>query len=306
MRFEFNEDQAALASALDQIMLSAEAGWKTAENWQRFDWSQDLDRTLEENGYYDCASEETLGPLAAAAMVYRLNSLPVAVESAASALLRPFCAPDLPRPIAVIDGEADSAIRFLPVARSLIHIGKQDVRCALLPAGAVVPSESLFAYPMGVLGDVPLEWSSVDVDAEATRNRWRVAVAAEIAGSLKGGLEAVLAHVRDRHQFGRPLGSFQAIQHRLAEAAVTIEASYLLVLKAAQTGDPVDAATALGYVQEATTTVVYDFHQFMGAMGLTLEHPLHRWTYRAKLLRSSLGGAQLNQALIAKRRWGSR
>ncbi len=42
----------------------------------------------------------------------------------------------------------------------------------------------------------------------------------------------------------------------------------------------------------------------LGAMGLTLEHPLHRWTYRARLLRTSLGGAAANQALAAARRWG--
>lgn len=306
MHFEPNEDQTAFLSVLEQMMSSGEAGWKAADNWERFDWSPEFDRTLEENGFYDCAGEETLGAVAAAAMIYRLNSLPVTVESAASALLRPLCAPSLPRPVAVVEDDADRAIRFLPVAQSLIQIGEHGVRSAVLPAGTVRPVESLFAYPMGTLNGAPLDWTPLDVDPESIRNRWRVALAAEMAGALKGGIEAVLAHVRDRKQFGRPLGSFQTIQHRLAEAAVRIEAAYLLALKAAQTADPVDAATALGYVQDASTAIVYDFHQFMGAMGLTLEHPLHRWTYRAKLLRSSLGGALQNQALVARRRWGSR
>lgn len=306
MHFEPNEDQTAFLSVLEQMMSSAAAGWKASEDWQRFDWSPELDRTLEENGFYDCAGEETLGAVAAAAMIVQLNSLPVTVEAAASALLRPLCAATLPRPVAVIEDDADGAIRFLPVARSVIQIGKHKVRAAVLPAGAAGPVESLFAYPMGTLNGAALDWEQVDVDTESARNRWRVALSAELAGSLKGGLEAVLAHVRDREQFGRPLGSFQTIQHRLAEAAVRIEASYLLTLKAAQTANPADAATALGYVQDASTAIVYDFHQFMGAMGLTLEHPLHRWTYRAKLLRSSLGGALQNQALVAKRRWGSR
>lgn len=306
MHFEPNEDQAAFLSVLEQMMSSGDADWKVSGEWQRFDWSPGFDHMLEENGFYDCASEETLGAVAAAAMVYRLNSLPVTVESAASALLRSHCAPDLPRPVAVIEGDIGHAIRFLPVARSVIHLSENGLRSALLAADSVEPVKSLFAYPMGVLDGARLKWTPLEQDPESARNRWRVALAAEMAGSLKGGLEAVLAHVRDREQFGRPLGSFQTIQHRLAEAAVRIEASYLLTLKAAQTADPVDAATALGYVQEASTAIVYDFHQFMGAMGLTLEHPLHRWTYRAKLLRSSLGGAQQNQALVAKRRWGSR
>jgi alkylation response protein AidB-like acyl-CoA dehydrogenase len=176
----------------------------------------------------------------------------------------------------------------------------------LLGDGAVVAVHSLFAYPMGVLAASELDWTPIAIDPGTMRDRWRVAVCAEIVGSLKGGLSAVLEHVRARHQFGRPLGSFQAIQHRLAEAAVRIEAGELLTLKAAQTSEPLDSALALGYVEDAATQIVYDLHQFMGAMGLTLEHPLHRWTYRVKLLRSALGGASENHGLAAERRWGSR
>lgn len=304
MRFEENEDQSAFLSVLDQMTTSGEAAWSPAENWERYEWSSALDRVLDENGFYDCAAEPTLGTVAAAEMVYRLAGLPVTVECAASALLRPFCAADLPRPLAVIDGDIDAAIRYLPVARSVLHISDAGVRAAVLDADAVDPVQSQFAYPMGRLKAQKLDWTDLDADPQAMRERWRVAVAAELAGSLKGGLDSVLLHVRDREQFGRPLGSFQTIQHRLAGAAVKIDATRLLCLRAAQSGDPADAATALAYVQDASTRIVYDLHQFMGAMGLTLEHPLHRWTYRARLLRSALGGAHTNLRRIAERRWG--
>ena len=76
-----------------------------------------------------------------------------------------------------------------------------------------------------------------------------------------------------------------------------------LTLKAAHTGTAVDAATAAGYAQGIFTKVAYDLHQFMGAMGLTLEHPLHRWTYRAKLLRSEIGGAERNFVELAELVW---
>jgi alkylation response protein AidB-like acyl-CoA dehydrogenase len=116
----------------------------------------------------------------------------------------------------------------------------------------------------------------------------------------------VLEHVRERAQFGRPLGSFQGIQHRLAEDAVWIEGAQLLTLRAADSRDPADAALALGHLQSHATRIGYDLHQFMGAMGLTLEHPLHRWTYRARALRAEMGGAP--QALLdyADARWGKR
>lgn len=305
MRFEPNEDQAAFLAVLEQMTSSEDASWKTSPDWGRFDWSQNFDSLLEDNGFYDCAVEETLGAVAAADLIHRLNTLPICVESAASSMLRPLCAADLPRPVAVIEGDLARPTRFLAVAKSVIHIDGGDVRVAVLAEGSVSPAVSLFAYPMGVLTKAEQDWQPVAAGPETIRDLWRIAIAAELAGSLAGGLAAVLIHVRDRHQFGRALGSFQAIQHRLAEAAITIDAARLMVLKAAQSGDPLDATTALAYVQNASTEIVYDFHQFMGAMGLTLEHPLHRWTYRAKLLRSSLGGAHGNLALVAERRWGS-
>jgi len=63
-----------------------------------------------------------------------------------------------------------------------------------------------------------------------------------------------------------------------------------LMLKAAATGDAGDAALAALHAQDSATRIVYDLHQMLGAMGMTLEHPLHLWTYRIKALLSELGG----------------
>ena len=303
MRFAPNEDQATFLSVIDQLAEGDAAAWKTSPEWERFDWSAEFDGLMEANGFLDCANEETLGLVAAVAMTHRVARLPIAAECAASAVLRPLFAPDLPRPLAVIEGDPQHPVRFLPVARSALLIAGGEVRRAVLNPNAVSSVESIFAYPMGVIAAGAVEWERVDADPEAVSDAWRIALAAEIGGALKGGLDSVIAHVKQRHQFGRPLGSFQAVQHRLAAAAGKIEASYWLALKAAQRIDPGDAAIAIGYAQEASTRIVYDLHQFMGAMGLTLEHPLHRWTYRARLLRSALGGAAANLQSVAERRW---
>src|SRR5690606_20908200 len=150
-----------------------------------------------------------------------------------------------------------------------------------------------------------LDWSPADCDAVLVADRWRIAIAAELCGALKGGLDSVIAHVKSREQFGRPLGSFQGVQHRLASAAVQIDAARWLAFKAAQQLDRADAAIALGYTQSIATRIGYDLHQFMGAMGLTLEHPLHRWTYRVRLLRTMLGGATGNFRALAGQIWGA-
>jgi alkylation response protein AidB-like acyl-CoA dehydrogenase len=71
-------------------------------------------------------------------------------------------------------------------------------------------------------------------------------------------------------------------------------------LKAASTEDEGDAALAALHAQESATRIVYDLHQMLGAMGMTLEHPLHLWTYRIKALLSELGGRGGQAAAVAE------
>jgi alkylation response protein AidB-like acyl-CoA dehydrogenase len=75
-----------------------------------------------------------------------------------------------------------------------------------------------------------------------------------------------------------------------------------LALKAAWTADAGDAALAALHAQESATRVVYDVHQMFAAMGMTLEHPLHLWTYRLKALLSELGG-RAGQANAVAEHW---
>lgn len=304
MRFEFNDDQTTFATFLVQMLGTGDGAFRTTPDWDRFEYGTALDAQLDENGFFDVAAEETLGPVMAAEMICQIAQLPVAVECAASAMLRPFIAKDLPRPIAVIDGDPGAPIRFLPIARSVIWISDTGVQSAILREGDVEKMDSLYAYPMGKIEASSLEWSAHETETTRALDLWRVGLAAELTGALKGALESVLEHVCERHQFGRPLGSFQAIQHRLAEGAIQIDSARWLTLKAAHSGQTLDATLALGQAQNMATKIGYDLHQFMGAMGLTLEHPLHRWTYRARLLRAALGGSSVAFRHYADTRWG--
>lgn len=286
------------------MLASDDGAFRTTADWGRHEYGTALDHQLDENGFFDAAHEETLGPVMAAEMIFQIAQLPVALECAASALLRPLIASHLPRPIAVVEGDDPTVpIRFLTLARSVIWLSEQGVKTAAIEQSNVQEVDSLFAYPMGRLKSDKLDWT--DIDSDKALNLWRVGLAAELTGALKGGLESVLEHVRERQQFGRPLGSFQAVQHRLATGAVEIDAARWLILKAAHSGSTEDATVALGQAQNMATRIGYDLHQFMGAMGLTLEHPLHRWTYRARLLRTAMGGASVNFGNYADIRWGA-
>lgn len=305
MNFEASEDLRAFMSAVERLATHRAIGLSGPA--ARFRYGSDLAQELEASGFLDCMSVEELGSLAAASMIIELSRLPECVEVVAASLVAPQLPLQVPRPLALLWDDRRRPARFLPMARAVIAVRGEIVEFAELRDGDAVEIVSSFAYPMGVLREPDaLEWQVLDrPDASALRTHWRIGIASELVGCLGAGLDAVVDYVKERRQFGRPLGSFQAIQHRLAECATLIEGARWLTLKAADTASPIDVAVAIGHAQQATAKVCHDLHQFMGAMGLTLEHPLHRWTYRARLLRAELGGAEHHFSIAADAAWGS-
>jgi Acyl-CoA dehydrogenase, C-terminal domain len=267
-----------------------------------------LETELSEGGYLDVALDPNLGELTAALVVERLARLPYALEAGASALVRPALGGRIGGDVCLLEeGRAGRLLRFLKVSATVVLVGKNSVR-SFSPSKDQIRAEpeALYGYPMGTLLVDPVTAATTthDVSPQDVRTRWRIALAAEAAGLLAAALESVTTHTSDRNQFGRPLATFQALRHRLAEAQVRTNGVYWLAMKAAATLDAGDAALAALYAQETARAVVYDFHQFLGAMGMTLEHPLHLWTYRLKALASELGGRGANALAAADAIWG--
>ena len=271
--------------------------------------SAELDRELAEGGFLDVAAMEELGAETAALVVERLARLPFAVEAAASALVRPMLDPELPRPLClIVEGAVGRAVRYLAPGATVVMVGESGVRSFTATADHVAAAhdESIFAYPMAVLKALPAEaeMRQYNVPANEVLAQWRIGMAAEASGLMAAALAATVTYTSERKQFGRPIATFQALRHRLAEAQVVTNGAYWMTMKAAVTRDPGDAALAALHAQEAARRVTYDFHQFLGAMGMTLEHPLHLWTYRLKALTSELGGRGANALAAAEAIWG--
>ncbi|MDR2856349.1 MAG: acyl-CoA dehydrogenase [Novosphingobium sp.] len=269
--------------------------------------SDELDRELAEGGFLDVMAMEELGPVTAALVVERLARLPFAVEAGASALVRPLLDPALPRPLCLVEeGRLRQPVRFLKPGATVVVVGEGGVRSFTATADFIrsAGDEVLYGYPVAYLTGIPAETRSHDIMPDALRTQWRTALAAEAAGLLAAALQSVTTYVSERKQFGRPIATFQALRHRLAEAQVVTNGCYWLALRAAGTGDAGDAALAALHAQEAAKKVAYDFHQFLGAMGMTLEHPLHLWTYRLKLLTAELGGRGAQAIAAADAIWG--
>jgi alkylation response protein AidB-like acyl-CoA dehydrogenase len=114
-----------------------------------------------------------------------------------------------------------------------------------------------------------------------------VALAAEQVGAAERALELTVGHVRARHQFGRPIGSFQVLQHRLAEAYVLVEAARSAAQAAAQAlVDGAAEAERLAAVAKVTCSetlraVAAEMVQMHGGIAITWEHDAHLYLRRA-------------------------
>jgi hypothetical protein len=296
MDFSFTSDQAAVIDALDALAQSF-AGKPTEFHGFALR-GEALARELESGEYFDLASVAELGPVCAALAVERLARLPYACESALSMLVRRQLPGEWPRSLALIENGRPG--RFADTAATLIVIDGERIALARTRPGDVEPVESLFAYPMGRLVRTPALTALDDADAARVRTWLRIALAAEASGLLHAAIASTVEHLSMRKQFGRPLGTFQALRHRLAECTVLAGGVRWLALKAASTGDAGDAALAALHAQESATRVGYELHQMLGAMGMTLEHPLHLWTYRLKALISELGGRGGQSVAVAQ------
>jgi alkylation response protein AidB-like acyl-CoA dehydrogenase len=114
-----------------------------------------------------------------------------------------------------------------------------------------------------------------------------IALSAEQVGSAQRALELTVAYTQVRVQFGRPIASFQALQHRLADLHVLVESarslSYAAASAAAAGADDLGlrAAAAKAYCSETLTRVAGEMIQLHGAIGITWEHDAHRYFKRA-------------------------
>jgi alkylation response protein AidB-like acyl-CoA dehydrogenase len=133
------------------------------------------------------------------------------------------------------------------------------------------------------------------------------AAAAMLLGVMSRAFEITLDYVKTRQAFGRPIGSFQALQHRLAEMLLRVESSRSAVYRAAWSIDSAEAdaalaaASAKAYAGEASRLVCGESIQMHGGIGFTWELDVHFFFKRAKTLESHYGSteAQLERALSA-------
>jgi Acyl-CoA dehydrogenase, C-terminal domain len=117
----------------------------------------------------------------------------------------------------------------------------------------------------------------------------RLALGWWLAGSARAMLVLARQHAVDRVQFGRPIASFQAVRHRLAETLVAIEGAEATLLSAS---DDLGCLLAKAAAGQAALTAAKHCQQVLGGIGFTAEHDLHRHVKRVFVLDGLLGSAR--------------
>jgi alkylation response protein AidB-like acyl-CoA dehydrogenase len=140
----------------------------------------------------------------------------------------------------------------------------------------------------------------------AVIDRAKVALAAEMMGSAQKVLETAVGYTRVREQFGRPIGSFQAVQHKCANMMVDVEGAKSAVYYAAWavgSGAPdarTAAAVAKAAASDACRRTAADGIQVHGGIGFTWEHDMHLYFKRAKSSEFTFGDANFNREIVAQ------
>jgi len=161
--------------------------------------------------------------------------------------------------------------------------------------------ETLGLGRLSVNGAEPAEGNWTDV-----RRRLLAALALEAVGIGSKAIELALAYVADREQFGRRIGSYQAISHSLVDGYVAVELARSLAYWAAWCVAVDDeqadlaAAAAKSQAAEAAVLACEKSIQAHGGIGFTWEHPLHRYYKRALWLEGALGYGREHRAEIAE------
>jgi alkylation response protein AidB-like acyl-CoA dehydrogenase len=203
--------------------------------------------------------------------------------------------------------DAGSADFFLVATadggRHLVEKGAGGV--SVTAEESIDPTRRLFSVRFeGVRPEATLSGSGEDY--HPVFHRACVALAAESTGLAQRALEMSVEYAKDRQQFGRPIGAYQAVSHRCAQMLLETENSRSAVYGAAWAADaepeslPLAASTAKAYASDAGWRVPDAAIQVHGGIGFTWEHDLHFFLKRGRANAATFGDAKWHREQVAE------
>ncbi len=222
----------------------------------------------------------------AASGIARLRGIVTGVADALPAGVLLVPADGVPHGLYLVDmaapGVAKRPVVSLDMTRQLCDLSFDDAPGTLIASGAVASRAIEAALAAGA-----------------------AVLASEQVGLAQRCLDMTVAYVKERRQFARPVGSFQALKHRLADQWTEITQARAAARYAAAclaTGDPdvkVAVALAQAYCSETAVHAAQECVQLHGGIGFTWEHPVHLYLKRAKADSIAFGTADTHRAALA-------
>jgi short/branched chain acyl-CoA dehydrogenase len=172
--------------------------------------------------------------------------------------------------------------------------------CELILDGCRVPRSN-------VVGEVGKGYKI----AIETLNEGRIGIGAQMLGLAQGALDHALAYAQQRKQFGKPIAEFQGVQFELAEMAVDVEATRLMVYNAARLHDAgrpflTEAAMCKYFASQVAERVASRAVEVLGGVGFTKDYPVEKLYRDAKIGRIYEGTSNMQKMTIAKQMLGKR
>jgi alkylation response protein AidB-like acyl-CoA dehydrogenase len=164
----------------------------------------------------------------------------------------------------------------------------------LILDGCIVPAENVLG-PVGQGYKISIE----------TLNEGRIGIGAQMIGVASGALQAATAYVKERHQFGKPIAEFQAVQFQLAQMATDLEAARLMVYNAARLKDAAQpfaqqAAMAKLFSSQVADRITSSCLELFGGYGYSKEYPAEKYYRDAKIGTIYEGTSNMQLQTIAK------
>lgn len=176
------------------------------------------------------------------------------------------------------------------------------------PAGAGVQAENNETTTRAIATNLTFDSAPVELLAEGNSVQWlvdrvEVALAAIQVGVGDGAVSQAVSYLNGRHQFGRPLSTFQAVSHQLADCYIDLEAMRVTLWQAAWLlADGADSGTAVlvakWWATDAGQRVVHRIQHVHGGIGVDIEYPVHRHLLWGKQIAATLGAASADLARL--------
>jgi len=212
------------------------------------------------------------------------------------------------------DGRASGSLRFVEAAESCTHlvVPVEPSALAIIALGAagvdIAPTRAMGAWGLYEIRLNSAPASLVRLQgpmADALLLEAKLALTARAYGAARRAFELVVDYAKERHQFGQPIGKFQAIQHKLANGLIALEGVRLTLDHAAHLHDRGDrnwryfASSAIAFAGEALRRVSLETQHTFGAIGYAEEHEAPRHFKRVHLDAIALGGVPHARRSIA-------